>query len=198
MSADDWLLPMALEGSIVALHPMEVHHRDALVLAASDGYLWQLWYTSVPSEHEIDRYISDALEAQERGEAQPFVVYHRASGKIIGSTRYCHADVKSRRLEIGYTWYAQSYQRTGVNTECKYLLLQHAFEALDCIAVEFRTHWHNQASRKAILRLGAKQDGVLRNHRIDAEGRMRDTVVYSIIASEWPVVDQSLSFRMRR
>jgi len=126
----------------------------------------------------------------------PFVVIDNDNGKIIGATRFCNASADSRRVEIGYTWYSTSYQRTSVNTECKLLLLTYAFEALDAIAVEFRTHWHNEKSRKAITRLGAKQDGVLRNHSIQADGAYRDTVVFSIINLEWPTVKKSLQFKL--
>lgn len=122
----------------------------------------------------------------------------KSTGKIIGTTRYCNIDVPNKRLEIGYTWYAKSYQKTGVNKACKYLLLQHAFEKLNAIAVEFRTHWHNHPSRTAILKLGAKQDGILRSHRIQADGSLRDTVVFSIIQPEWTTVKKSLEFQMHK
>ena len=128
----------------------------------------------------------------------PFVVREKATNKIIGSTRYCNTDEVHQRVEIGYTWYSQSYQRTAMNTECKYLLLSHAFEKLDAIAVEFRTHWHNHKSRAAIARLGAKQDGVLRNHQKSPDGIYRDTVVFSIINLEWPAVKRSLLFKLSK
>ena len=178
--------------------PLTRDHKSLLIQAATDGNLWQLWFTSVPSELTIDKYLSSALNQQELGIALPFVVMEKESGKIIGSTRYCNAEPEHKRLEIGYTWYGKSYQRTGINTECKYLLLTHAFEKLGAVAVEFRTHWHNQASRKAIARLGAKQDGVLRNHRINSDGSYRDTVVFSIIESEWKTVKRSLEFEMKK
>lgn len=187
-----------LQGKHVRLEPLEVDHQEALLSAAQDGELWELWFTSVPTSGTIAAYIDKALKDKEAGKGNPFVVIEEATNKIIGSTRYCNADAQNRRLEIGYTWYAKSHQRTSVNTECKYLLLKNAFENLGCIAVEFRTNWFNEASRAAIQRLGAKQDGVLRNHRIDASGVMRDTVVYSIIASEWPVVKKSLLFKLGR
>lgn len=192
----NWLNPITLTGKQVELIPLQKEHRAALLEAASDGDLWNLWYTSVPSEEKVDQYLAVALEAQAAGSALPFVVIHRSTNKIIGTTRYCNVDATNRRLEIGYTWYAQSFHRTAVNTECKYLLLQYAFEQLNCIAVVFRTNWHNHRSRKAILRLGAKQDGVLRSHRIDTEGCIRDTVVFSILAHEWPIVKKSLTFEM--
>lgn len=180
------------------LLPMTEAHREALIEAASDGELWKLWFTSVPSGETIASYLKTAFSDQEHQKALPFVVIDKQSGAVIGATRYCNAETASRRLEIGYTWYASRFQRTGVNTECKYLLLQHAFETLDCIAVEFRTNWYNFPSRNAITRLGAKQDGVLRNHRIDHEGNIRDTVVFSIISGEWPGVKRSLKFQMEK
>lgn len=193
-----WLTADTLEGKKVQLVPLETAHKDGLLAAAADGKLWELWYTSVPSAATIDAYIHDALTAKEQGTAFPFVVVERESGTIIGSTRYCNAMPPHRRLEIGYTWYAQRCQRTGVNTECKYLLLSHAFEQLDCIAVEFRTHWFNMRSRAAISRLGAKQDGVLRNHQLQADGSYRDTVVFSIIRQEWLNVKKSLVYAMNK
>lgn len=185
-----------IEGNLVRLEPMDNVHRNDLLSAATDGQLWDLWFTSVPSESSIDDYMSKAFRDRDQGLAYPFVIFRKADNKIVGSTRYCNMEPANRRLEIGYTWYAQSVQRTGVNTECKYLLLRHAFEQLDLIAVEFRTHWYNTKSRNAILRLGAKQDGVLRNHRIDADGAIRDTVVFSIIRDEWLAVKKSLEFKM--
>ncbi|MEM0993411.1 MAG: GNAT family protein [Bacteroidota bacterium] len=194
----NWLNAITLSGSIVTLEPLQVHHRTALLAAAKDGELWKLWFTSVPDAESIDAYIQQALSDVEKGAALAFVVKRKVTGQIIGSTRYCNVDQGSRRLEIGYTWYAKSHQRTGINTECKYLLLTHAFEVLRCIAVEFRTHWYNTASRNAIARLGAKQDGVLRNHRIDKSGNLRDTVVFSIIAGEWGAVKKNLEYKMMR
>lgn len=188
-----WLQPVTLEGRHVRLAPLRGDHVPALREATRDGELWKLWYTSAPSPETAEDYVATALAEREAGAALPFVVVD-AVGDIVGSTRYCHADAKNRRLEIGYTWYAARAQRTGLNTEAKRLLLQHAFETLDCIAVEFRTHWFNQRSRAAIARLGAKQDGVLRSHQIMPDGSVRDTVVFSIIACEWPAVDRHLRF----
>ncbi|MDH5432617.1 MAG: GNAT family N-acetyltransferase [Gammaproteobacteria bacterium] len=192
-----WLEPIELIGKHVTLTPLKFKHKDELVKAVSDGKLWELWYTLVPSAETIDGYIASALEQFEKGTSLAFVVIENQSGKIIGCTRFCRATKEDRRVEIGYTWYAKSYQRTAVNTECKYLMLKHAFETWQCIAVEFRTHWHNHQSRNAIARLGAKQDGILRNHRIMANGNYRDTVVFSIIEGEWPEVKQSLAFRLK-
>lgn len=193
-----WLSPTNLEGNLVKLIPLSLSHKNALLEAASDGELWNLWFTSVPSQEKIDEYLNYAFSEQEENRALPFAIIDKKTDKIIGSTRFCNVVESNRRVEIGYTWYSKSYQRTGINTECKYLLLQYAFENLKCIAVEFRTNWYNQASRKAILRLGAKQDGVLRNHQIDANGMLRDTVVFSIIESEWQAVKKLLEFEMSR
>lgn len=194
---ENWLKEPTLIGDKVQLIPLQLAHKSALLAAANDGKLWKLWYTSAPSETTIDAYLATAMQQAKDGQSIPFAVVDTASGQIIGTTRYCNIEAKHHRLEIGYTWYAKRSQRTGINTEAKYLLLKHAFEVLECLAVEFRTHWHNQASRRAITRLGAKQDGVLRNHRIDASGNLRDTVVFSIIASEWKTVKHSLEFKMQ-
>lgn len=195
---NNWLKETTLEGELVKLVPLQKQHRKDLLAAAGDGELWNLWYTFVPSEKSIDDYIDTVLEDCRQDRALPFVVIDKKNNKVIGSTRFCNATPLHRRLEVGYTWYAKSYQKTGVNAECKYLLLTHAFEVLNCIAVEFRTHWHNLPSRTAIAKLGAKQDGVLRNHQVDSEGTLRDTVVFSILRDEWAVVRKSLKFRMEQ
>ena len=187
-----------LHGTWVELLPLQESHIDGLLNAASDGRLWELWYTSVPSSKNIEQYIETALTEKSKGTSFPFTIFEKQTREIIGSTRYLNIEQQHRRLEIGHTWYARSFQRTGVNTECKYLLLSYAFESLNCIAVEFRTHWHNHRSRNAILRLGAKQDGILRNHRISADGVLRDTVVFSILEGEWPSVKIALEFKMRK
>ncbi|MBM1107529.1 GNAT family N-acetyltransferase [Aurantibacter crassamenti] len=191
-----WLKEVELIGEVVKLTPLKASHKQQLLAAASDGELWNLWYTWVPSKNDIDSFIEIALAQKENQTALPFVVIDLKSDKVIGTTRFMNADSENRRLEIGSTWYAASSQRTGINTECKYLLLQHAFEKLNCIAIEFRTNWFNYRSRNAILRLGAKQDGVLRNHRIDSNGILRDTVVFSIISMEWPVIKKSLKYEI--
>ncbi|MFN8381269.1 MAG: GNAT family protein [Anaerolineales bacterium] len=193
-----WIEPVTLTGKNVILEPLSLEHLDEIKDAVKDGELWKLWFTSVPSPDTAETTIKTALELRENAGWMPFVVREKAKGKVIGSTRYCNVDEINQRLEIGYTWYAESYQRTSVNTECKYLLLTHAFEKLDAIAVEFRTHWHNLKSRAAIARLGAKQDGVLRNHQKSADGVYRDTVVFSIINLEWPVVKKSLEYKLAR
>ena len=193
-----WLSPVELEGNFVKLLPLTESHKSEVLDAASDGKLWELWYTSVPSSDTLDSYMGFALKQKSEGLALPFVIVEKATGKVVGSTRFCSVDAPNRRVEIGYTWYSQSVQRTGINTECKYLLLQHAFETLDAIAVEFKTNLFNFPSRNAILRLGAKQDGILRNHRIDRMGNIRDTVIFSILKSEWPTVKTALEFKMRK
>ncbi|HMV95327.1 MAG TPA: GNAT family N-acetyltransferase [Anaerolineales bacterium] len=193
-----WIQPVTLTGAHVVLEPLSLEHLDGIKEAVLDGELWKLWFTSIPSPETAETYIRSALELRENAGWMAFVVREKATNKIIGSTRYCNVDEVNQRLEIGYTWYAESYQRSAVNTECKYLLLTHAFEKLDAIAVEFRTHWHNHKSRAAIARLGAKQDGVLRNHTKSANGVYRDTVVFSIINLEWPVVKQSLEYKMSK
>lgn len=196
--AERWVDAVALVGRTVELRPLEAADAPALAEAAADGELWTLWYTDVPDRTNVRAYVDRALGRREEAGELPFAVVNRADGRIVGTTRYCNVDAVNRRLEIGYTWYAQSVQRTAVNTECKYLLLAHAFEVLQAIAVEFRTHWHNHRSRRAIERLGAKQDGVLRNHRIMPDGSFRDTVVYSIIQSEWPAVSRGLRHMLAR
>ncbi|QSX32257.1 GNAT family N-acetyltransferase [Shewanella avicenniae] len=182
----------SLSGEYVILEPLTLDHLAALSLAVADGELWKLWYTTVPSPDEMKDYILKAIAEEQRGESLAFAVRHRESGAIVGCTRLCHWDQPNRHIEIGYTWYSKSVQRTAVNTESKLLLLTYAFETLDVIAVEFRTHFNNEASRQAIMRLGATQDGILRNHRILKDGTVRDTVVYSIINSEWPEVKANL------
>jgi RimJ/RimL family protein N-acetyltransferase len=196
MESNMWLNDVELDSITIKLVPLSEVHLSELVTAAADGELWKLWFTSIPSKENISEYISNALEQKSKGLALPFVVVEKTSGKIIGTTRFCNADPVNNRVEVGYTWYSKSFQRTSVNTECKLLLLTHAFETLDAIAVEFRTSWHNQASRAAIARLGAKQDGVLRNHQKLANGGYRDTVVFSIINTEWLAVKESLEFKL--
>ena len=190
-----WIEPGVLTGDRVVLEPLEQAHAPAPAEAVRDGELWRLWYTFVPAPDAVDGYI-DTAHAERAAGGLAFAVRDRASDTVIGSTRFCHVDVANRRAEIGYTWYAQRFQRTVVNTECKRLMLAHAFETLDAIAIEFRTHWHNRVSRAAIARLGAKQDGVLRNHQISDDGILRDTVVFSILAHEWPAVRQNLDFKL--
>lgn len=187
-----------LVADTVTLKPLIPHHGEALVALASLSNMSSLWFTQVPNNETIDNYIEVAMQQKRDGSALPFVVVENKTGKLLGTTRLCNADFSHRRFEIGYTWYGEAYQRTSVNTECKLLLLAYAFEQLKAIAIEFRTHWHNHKSRAAIARLGAKQDGILRNHKIHPDGELRDTVVFSIIASEWPVVKKSLHYKQQQ
>ena len=190
-----WLDPVTLRGPHARLEPLSPAHREGLVDAVKDGELWKLWYTSVPKPENMQKEIDRRLSLQAAGTMLPFTVFD-AEGAIAGMTTYMNVDAANRRVEIGSTWYAKRVQRTPLNTQCKLLLLTHAFETLDCIAVEFRTHFFNHQSRRAIEQLGAKQDGILRNHQIAPNGTLRDTVVFSIIASEWPTVKAHLSFQL--
>ena len=180
--------PIILQGQHVRLEPLRSDHAAALSEAVQDGELWRLWYTAIPTPAAMASEVQRRLDLQASGSMLPFAVIHLADERMAGMTTYMHIDNANRRLEIGSTWYRKSLQRTALNTECKRMLLGHAFEQIDCIAVEFRTHWHNTASRRGIERLGAKLDGVLRSHQIAANGSLRDTCVYSIVASEWPAV----------
>jgi N-acetyltransferase len=188
--------PVTLTGELVSLEPLTPGHHDELVAAASDGRLWELWYTSIPSPETMAAEIDARLAQQAAGTMQPFAVRRVDTGRVVGMTTYLNIEADVPRLEIGATWTARSAQRTGVNAESKLLLLTHAFDVLGCLAVEFRTHWHNQQSRAAITRLGAKQDGVLRNHRRLPDGSLRDTVVFSITDAEWPAVRAGLRYRL--
>jgi len=191
-----WPPEVELAGDHARLVMLAPSHADALAGAARDGELWKLWFTHVPSPEEMAGNIAWRLEMRAKGSMLPFAVIDAASGQPVGMTTYMNIDAASRRVEIGSTWYRRSVQRTAVNTECKLMLLTHAFETLDCIAVEFRTHFFNTASRRAIERLGAKLDGILRSHSRDREGHLRDTCVYSIIAPEWPTVRRNLQWRL--
>jgi N-acetyltransferase len=190
--------PITLTGRYVELVPLSGDHNDGLVAAVSDGKLWQLWYTTIPAPEHMKAEIERRLTLQEVGSMVPFTIIDRPSGRIVGMTTYMNIEAAGPRVEIGSTWYAQSAQRTALNTEAKLLLLTHAFERLDCLAVEFRTHFLNQQSRRAIERLGAKLDGVLRSHQRAQNGTLRDTCVYSIIASEWPTVRSHLAWKLEK
>jgi RimJ/RimL family protein N-acetyltransferase len=190
-----WLEPVTLSGPHAELKPLSHDHVAGLTEAVKDGELWKLWYTSVPSAEGMGKEIDRRLGLQTAGMMLPWTVFD-ADGNIAGMTTYMNVDAANRRVEIGSTWYAKRVQRSGVNTQCKLLLLTHAFEKLDCIAVEFRTHFFNHQSRRGIERLGAKQDGILRSHQLAANGTLRDTVVYSIIASEWPTVKAHLTYQL--
>ncbi len=189
-----------LRGQHVTLLPLNMSHVGDLVEAVKDGELWRHWYTLIPSPEKMGEEIKRRLKLQDQGSMLPFAVM--ASGKAVGMTTYMNIDAPNKRLEIGSTWYRANVQRTPLNTECKRLLLTHAFEQLQCIAVEFRTHFFNQQSRRAIERLGAKLDGILRNHAInthpDAVGALRDTCVYSILNTEWPSVKAHLDYQLSR
>ena len=198
MNNNNWPAPITLGGTYVTLEPLGRHHGPDLIEATQDGELWKLWYTSVPAPADMSAEIERRLNLQQTGRMLPFAVIERRNGKAVGMTTYMDIDAVNRRLEIGSTWYRRSVQRTALNTECKLLMLQHAFEQLGCIAVEFRTHFFNQQSRRAIERLGAKLDGILRNHRRLADGSLRDTCVYSILASEWRATRQHLQFQLAR
>lgn len=193
-----WPVPVTLSGAIATLEPLRMDHHDGLVDVVKDGALWNLWYTKIPTPEAVRADIERRLALQAKGSMLPFVVIDNASRRVVGSTTYMNIDAEHRRVEIGSTWYANSVQRTGLNTECKRLLLAHAFDTLGCIAVEFRTAFVNFQSRKAIERLGAKLDGVLRSHQLSANGTLRDTCVYSIIACEWPTVRAHLDWLMHK
>jgi RimJ/RimL family protein N-acetyltransferase len=193
-----WAEPVTLTGDLVTLAPLAASDTDELAAAAADGRLWELWYTSVPAPEAMADDVARRLAEQRAGTLVPFTVRRVDTGAVIGSTNYLNIEAGAPRLEIGGTWNARSVQRTGTNSESKLLLLGHAFERLGAIAVEFRTHWHNRQSRTAIAALGAKQDGVLRNHRRLPDGSLRDTVVFSITDSEWPAVRAGLRSRLAR
>ena len=190
--------PVTLEGHGLRLEPLGDHHHDDLRRAVVDGELWKLWFTSVPEPDQMREYIATALAGQEAGHMLAWAVRELASGKIIGSTRYHDIGAPIERLEIGYTWYAQSWQRSHVNTSCKLLLLAHAFDTLDCKMVGLRTDNFNFRSQRAIEALGAKKDGVLRHHQARRDGTVRDSVMYSILLSEWPDVRRHLELRLAR
>ena len=190
-----WPDPITLRGQHAHLEPLAHQHHDGLVEAVKDGELHKLWYTSVPTAEGMTKEIDRRLGLQASGSMLPFTVFD-ADGRIAGMTTYMNVDAANRRVEIGSTWYAKRVQRSAVNTQCKLLLLTHAFESLDCIAVEFRTHFFNHQSRRGIERLGAKLDGILRSHQIAANGTLRDTAVYSIIAAEWLTVRAHLTYQL--
>ena len=190
--------PVTLEGHGVRLEPMAKEHRDALAKAAADGKLWQLWFTSVPEPQQTEGYIAQALEGRDAGHMLPWVVRELGSGEIAGSTRYHDIIKPASRVEIGWTWYAKRWQKSHVNTACKLLLLGHAFDALECKVVGLRTDNFNFTSQRAIEALGAKKDGVLRHHWPRRDGTVRDSVMYSIILSEWPDVKRHLGLRLAR
>lgn len=190
-----WPEPVTLRGRHATLEPLAIAHRDGMIDAVKDGELWKLWYTSVPAPDAMAKEIGRRLDLRAKGSMLPFAVLD-AEQRVAGMTTFMNIDATARRVEIGSTWYAKRVQRTPLNTECKLMLMTHAFETLGCIAVEYRTSFFNHQSRRAIERLGAKLDGVLRNHIRHSDGSLRDTCVYSIIASEWPAVKTHLSFQL--
>lgn len=192
------LAPVTLEGCGVRLEPLTLDHEDALAAAAADGKLWELWFTAIPEPEKTEKYIADALAGQKEGHMLPWVVREETSGKIIGSTRYHDIVPAIDRVEIGYTWYAKSWQKSHVNTACKLLLLAHAFDKLGCKVVGLRTDNFNFTSQRAIEALGAKKDGVIRHHGLRRDGTVRDSVMYSILAAEWPDVKRHLALRLAR
>ena len=192
------ILPVTLQGQHVVLEPLAMEHHDELCMATQDGALWKLWYTNVPSPAGMRAEIERRLGLLAQGTMVPWAVRAVASGKVVGMTTYMNVEASKPRVEVGSTWYAHAVQRTALNTECKLLLLTHAFETLSCIAVEFRTSFHNHQSRRAIERIGAKADGMLRNHMCMPDGTLRDTCVYSILPHEWPAVKKGLLFKLER
>ncbi|HMK86485.1 MAG TPA: GNAT family protein [Steroidobacteraceae bacterium] len=187
---------VSLHGRHVSLVPLSHAHEPDLLEALKDGELWALWYTSVPTPEGLSAEIDRRIDLQRKGSMVPFAVIDRRASQAVGMTTFMNIDARNRRLEIGSTWYRQRVQRTALNTECKLLLLTRAFEELDCIAVEFRTHFFNRRSRAGIERLGAKLDGILRQHMILPDGTLRDTCVYSIIDREWPTVKRHLTYEL--
>jgi RimJ/RimL family protein N-acetyltransferase len=190
--------PVVLEGHGIRLEPLTADHRDGLAAAAADGRLWELWFTAVPEPALLQAYIAEALSRQRDGQMLPWAVRELGSGAIVGSTRYHDIVAGIDRVEIGYTWYAHAWQRSHVNTVCKLLLLEHAFDTLGCKVVGFRTDNFNFASQRAIAALGAKLDGVLRHHAARRDGTVRDSVFYSVVAGEWPDVRRHLDLRLTR
>ncbi|MFJ2661761.1 GNAT family N-acetyltransferase [Arthrobacter koreensis] len=198
MHANPFSIPVVLEGSTVRLEPLSPEHIPELTDAVRDGELWNLWYTRIPAPDAMAAEVESRLQQQAAGSMAPWAIRRLDTGALCGMTTYMNIKAEHRRVEIGSTWLAASAQRTSINAEAKYLLLSRAFEDLDCIAVEFRTHWHNHASRAAIARLGAKQDGVLRSNELWLDGSRRDVVVFSILEGEWSSVRLGLRLRLRR
>ena len=193
-----WIQPVTLRMGRATLAPLDFSHHDGLVEAVNDGELWKLWYTRIPQPAQMREEIERRLGLQKAGSMLPFTIFDGDTGRVVGMTSYMNVDSANHRLEIGSTWYRKAVQRTSLNTQCKLALLAHAFDTLGCIAVEFRTHFFNAASRRAIERLGAKLDGILRSHQKLPDGSLRDTCVYSVIASEWPSVRNHLTWQLER
>lgn len=193
-----WVKPVNLLGKYAKLLPLTIQHKDGLIEAVKDGELWNLWFTSVPTPENMATEIERRLGLQDKGEMVPFVIVDAITDKVIGMTTYCRIEPANKRLEIGFTWYRKSYQKTLVNTECKLMLLRHAFEVLGSIAVEFRTSSFNFESQRAIGRLGAKLDGILRGARLMDDGTIYDSHVYSILNREWPAVRRNLEYKLQK
>ena len=193
-----WPESCTLTGQFVSLVPLSMNHHDDLLAAVNDGELYRLWYTAIPAPEKIEAEIERRLGLRNAGSMLPFAVIEPSTGRAVGMTSYMNIDAVNKRVEIGSTWYRKSVQRSALNTECKLLLLQYAFEMLQCIAVELRTHFMNIQSRRAIERLGAKLDGVLRAHMVMPNGTLRDTAVYSITAAEWPAVKTNLLWQLEK
>jgi len=187
---------ISLEGNEVKLEPIQKKHKDALIEVVQDGKLWELFVTIVPKSEDIDKFIDDALLAQENGDGLTFVTINKNNNKIVGSTRFMKTNLSYKKIEIGYTFIAKTYQRTKINTEAKLLMLTYAFEKLHLNRIEFLTDFLNQNSQKAITRLGAKKEGVLRNHMIMPNGRVRDSMIFSIISNEWNGVKENLKYKL--
>jgi len=187
---------VTLEGSHVRLEPLSEHHRSELIEAIADGELWNLFVTLVPRIEGIDEFIGNAISAQLNADGLAFATIDKASNRVVGSTRFMKANLPNRRVEIGFTFIAKSFQKTQINTEAKLLMLAHAFETLKLNRVEFLTDYLNSASRNAIVRLGAKEEGILRNHMVMPDGRVRDSVLFSITNNEWPGIKQNLSYKL--
>lgn len=193
-----WIKPVNLLGKYAKLLPLTMQYKDGLIEAVKDGELWNLWFTSVPTPENMATEIERRLGLQDKGEMVPFVIIDAITDKVIGMTTYCRIDPANKRLEIGFTWYRKSYQKTLVNTECKLMLLRHAFEVLGAIAVEFRTSSFNFESQRAISRLGAKLDGILRGARLMDDGTIYDSHVYSILNREWSAVRRNLEYKLQK
>lgn len=193
-----WVIPLILENSYCKLEPLSIDHLNALIDAVKDGELWKIHYARVPEAHDMQQEINRRLEAQEQGQMLPFTVFEKKTGKIVGMTTYCHIDSVNKRLNIGWTWYAKSHHRTALNTACKQLLLTHAFEKLNCIAVGFRVDVLNQPSQNAVERLGARFEGIMRNHSVLPNGNLQDMRFYSILPNEWPQIKTHLQWLLEK
>ncbi|CAN5430682.1 GNAT family protein [soil metagenome] len=193
-----WPEPLTLNGDYCTLEPLSLDHHDALVEAVKDGELWNLWYAFIPKPDDMKKEIIRRLDLQAKGSMLPFTVINRKTQEVIGMTTYCHTDSTNKRIEVGWTWYARSYQRTAINTECKLMLLRHAFEKLNCIAVAFRVDFLNHQSRKAVERLGARLEGIIRNYSLLSNGNPRDMCFYSVLPHEWPNVKANLTWLLTK